>query len=76
MKLIDKDRYWCEDERAFVSLDNIIPPSKMDLDWAKKFAINFGVESSCIYQICNENGKVLKGYSAEVEKEILKELEL
>ena len=76
VKLVDKDRYWSEDERAFVPMDNIISPSKMDLDWAKRFAICFGVESLCVYQICNENGKVLKKYSAEVEKEILKELGL
>lgn len=70
VKLPDKDRYWSEDAREFVTLDDPIKPTLMDLDWAEKFALEFGVESKTIYKICNSKGKVLKKYSEKVESDI------
>jgi hypothetical protein len=70
VKLAEEDRYWSEDARSFVTLDDPVKPTIMDIDWAMKFAVEFGVESRCIYKICNHKGKVLKSYSKEVESDI------
>ena len=52
VKLPNEDRYWSEDAKGFVSLDDPIKPTIMDLDWAYKFAWEYGVESQIIYKIC------------------------
>ena len=70
VKLSDEDRYWSEDAKAFVSLDDPLKPTVMDLDWAEKFALEFGIESRSIYKICNSKGRVLKKYSEKVETDI------
>ena len=70
VKLPNEDRYWSEDVRSFVTLDDPIKPTIMDLDWAEKFALEFGVESQTIYKICNHKGRVLKKASEKVESDI------
>lgn len=70
VKLFDEDKYWSEDAKGFVSLDDPLTPTLMDLDWACKFAWEFGVETRTIYKICNNKGKVLKKYSEKVESDI------
>ena len=70
VRLPEEDRFWSEDARSFVPLDDPIKPTIMDLDWAEKFAIEFGVESRCIYKICNHKGRILKKHSEKVEKGI------
>ncbi len=72
IKLPNEDKYWNSEAREFVKLNDLICPTLMDIDSAKKFAIDFGIESKTVYKICNKKGVVLKKYSDSIEKQIIK----